>query len=376
MHEGPWPMRRDGLLFREAVASDIEALQAFRNDPGVNHFMVRTFVDPDDLRREWLAVPSNPTDYSCVVELDGRVVAMGFLDVVDGPGQPGRPTGTDGVIGYIVDPRVAGRGVGTATARALLCAAFDGLGLRRVTAAANADNIASVAVLQRAGMRRGARGPQGLVAPDPWLAGRGGVCAARRGVGAVPRSGMERDLMSEQFYSDATLYDRLFPGREQAVDFYRTEADQQGGSVPELGSGTGRKLIPIASDGHPCAGLELSPHMLAEARRKADERGVDVEWVQGDMREFDLDRTFDLVLIAANSLLHLLEAEDLVRCFRSVRRHWRPERGSASTCSTRACTCLPEPTARDAGATRCRSWIPIVASCMSMSRRPTTRPRR
>jgi RimJ/RimL family protein N-acetyltransferase len=147
-------MRMEDLLFRDAVASDIEVLQSFRNDPGVNHFMVRTFVDPDDLRREWLAVPGNPKDYSCVVELDGQVVAMGFLDVVDGAGQPGHPTGTDGVIGYIVDPRVARRGIGTATARALLYAAFDGLGLRRVTAAANADNLASVAVLQRAGMRQ------------------------------------------------------------------------------------------------------------------------------------------------------------------------------------------------------------------------------
>ena len=130
--------------------------------------------------------------------------------------------------------------------------------------------------------------------------------------------------MSEQFYSDARLYDRLFPGGEQAVDFYRAEADRQGGRVLELGCGTGHKLIPIASDGHPCLGLELSPDMLAEARRKADDRGVEVEWVQGDMREFDLGRTFDLVFIAANSLLHLHEAADLVGCFRSVRRHLAP----------------------------------------------------
>lgn len=130
--------------------------------------------------------------------------------------------------------------------------------------------------------------------------------------------------MSEQFYADARLYDRLFPGGEQAVDFYRGEADRQGGCVLELGSGTGRKLIPIASDGHPCMGLELSPDMLAEAQRKADERSVDVEWVQGDMREFDLGRTFDLVFIAGNSLLHLHEAEDLVNCFRAVRRHLAP----------------------------------------------------
>lgn len=130
--------------------------------------------------------------------------------------------------------------------------------------------------------------------------------------------------MGEAFYSHAGLYDLMFPGGGPAVDFYRAEAGRSGGQVLELGCGTGHKLIPIASDGHPCMGLELSPDMLAEAQRKADERGVDVEWVQGDMREFDLGRTFDLVFIAANSLLHLHEAEDLVDCFRSVRRHLAP----------------------------------------------------
>jgi SAM-dependent methyltransferase len=130
--------------------------------------------------------------------------------------------------------------------------------------------------------------------------------------------------MSEQFYSDARLYDRLFPGGEPAVDFYRAEADRRGERVLELGCGTGHKLIPIASDGHMCLGLDLSPTMLDEARRKADERGVEVEWMHGDMREFDLGRTFDLVFIAANSLLHLREAEDVVDCFRSVRRHLTP----------------------------------------------------
>src|SRR4051794_4684747 len=88
--------------------------------------------------------------------------------------------------------------------------------------------------------------------------------------------------MSERFYSDARLCDRLFPGGEPAVDFYRAEADRQGGCVLELGCGTGHKLIPIASDGHPCTGLELSPDMLTEAQRKADMRALTVEWVPGD----------------------------------------------------------------------------------------------
>jgi len=92
--------------------------------------------------------------------------------------------------------------------------------------------------------------------------------------------------MSAEFYADARMYDRLFPGGEAAVDFYRAAAGRQGGRVLELGSGTGRKLIPIAADGHPCTGVELSPDMLAEAQRQASDRGVSVEWVPGDMRDF------------------------------------------------------------------------------------------
>nr|WP_253943468.1 class I SAM-dependent methyltransferase [Nocardioides sp. zg-1308] len=143
-------------------------------------------------------------------------------------------------------------------------------------------------------------------------------------VGARPTDPGGGRHVSERFYADGRRYDRLFPGGEQAVAFYRAEADRQGGSVLELGSGTGHKLVPIASDGHPCTGLELSPEMLAEARRKADDRGVEVTWVQGDMRSFDLGRTYDLVMIAANSLLHLHEAADVVACFRTVRRHLAP----------------------------------------------------
>ena len=154
MPESPWPVRVDDLLFREAVEADIAALLAFRNDPAVNHWMVRTHVDPDELRRDWLAVPESETEFSCVVERDSRVVAMGFLDVIDGSGQPGSPEATDGLIGYIVDPQHAGQGIGSATARVLLGVAFDALGLRRVTAAAYADNPASVRILEATGMRR------------------------------------------------------------------------------------------------------------------------------------------------------------------------------------------------------------------------------
>lgn len=137
--------------------------------------------------------------------------------------------------------------------------------------------------------------------------------------------------MTQDLYSDARLYDLLFPAKEAAVDFYRAEADGKSERVLELGCGTGHKLIPIAADGHPSVGLDLSRDMLTEARRKADERGVSVEWQQGNMRDIDLGDEFDLIFIAANALLHLHEADDIVQCFRAVRRHLAPAGGSHST---------------------------------------------
>jgi RimJ/RimL family protein N-acetyltransferase len=166
----PWPMTVRPLLLREATAVDVEHLLAFRNDPDVNRFMMRTSVDPEAFRKEWLAIPGSDRDFSCVAELDGTVVAMGFLEVEDGMGQPGMPEGTEGLIGYIVHPDFAGRGVASDLARGLLAAAFGHLGLRRVTAGCNADNGPSVRVLEKAGMRREQHGVE-----DSWHAELGWV---------------------------------------------------------------------------------------------------------------------------------------------------------------------------------------------------------
>lgn len=166
----PWPTRVGPLLLREPHVDDLDHLLALRNDAGVNRFMIRSHVDPETFRRELLASASSDTDYSCVVELEDRVVALGFLDLVDGVGQPGVPTRTDALIGYIVDPAVSGRGVGTDLARGLLEAAFTRLGVRRVTAGCYADNRASVRVLEKVGMRREQHG-----VGDSWHADLGWV---------------------------------------------------------------------------------------------------------------------------------------------------------------------------------------------------------
>lgn len=187
----PWPARSGALVLRDPRPDELDELLALRNDPAVNRWMLKTRAEPEEFRRDWLAVPDSDTDFSCVAELDGRAVGLGFLDVVDGMGQPGMPVGTQAGIGYVFAPDVWGRGLATDLARGLLTAAFDVLGLRRVTAGCFADNPASARVLEKAGMRREQHGVQ-----DSWHAELGWVdgyeyallaheWAARRDVGTA-----------------------------------------------------------------------------------------------------------------------------------------------------------------------------------------------
>jgi SAM-dependent methyltransferase len=122
------------------------------------------------------------------------------------------------------------------------------------------------------------------------------------------------------FYDHPDVYDVLLPARAE-VPFYVDLARQQAGAVLELACGTGQLTIPIALCGLPTVGLDQSAAMLKVAKRRAAEVNAAVALVQGDMRDFALDREFDLIFIARNSLLHLLSTTDLHAAFSAVRRH-------------------------------------------------------
>jgi SAM-dependent methyltransferase len=137
-------------------------------------------------------------------------------------------------------------------------------------------------------------------------------------------------------YTEPDLYDLLFPGAHDAASikderrrerliaserFYVEEARQAGGRVLELGCGTGRLTVLIARAGVEIVGADLFEAMLEAARAKARAAGARAQFVQADMRAFDLPRPFAAILILGNSLLHLLTTEELKQCLGGVRRH-------------------------------------------------------
>jgi SAM-dependent methyltransferase len=69
-----------------------------------------------------------------------------------------------------------------------------------------------------------------------------------------------------------------------------------GGSVLDLACGPGRYVIPFAQAGFRVTGVDRTRFLLDKARQRATEAGVDVEWVEADMRDFVRPSTFDLAL--------------------------------------------------------------------------------
>ena len=112
------------------------------------------------------------------------------------------------------------------------------------------------------------------------------------------------------------------------VRFYRARAARAGGSVLELGCGTGRILLPLARDGRTVVGLDASPAMLARCeeklRREPDDVRARVALRAGDACGFDLGRRFDLLIAPFRVLQHVVAIDDQLRLLDAVARHLSP----------------------------------------------------
>ncbi|MEA3334710.1 MAG: class I SAM-dependent methyltransferase [Chloroflexota bacterium] len=124
-----------------------------------------------------------------------------------------------------------------------------------------------------------------------------------------------------RFY--AQTYDLSVADWPGEVDFYRelaAAARAQGRAVLEVACGTGRIALRLADDGVNIVGLDRSPAMLAIAREKSRALPA-IRWVEGDMRAFDLDQTFGLVIIPGHAFQNLVTPQDQLACLESIGRH-------------------------------------------------------
>jgi SAM-dependent methyltransferase len=117
----------------------------------------------------------------------------------------------------------------------------------------------------------------------------------------------------------ASRYEEWSAGMTEDVAFYVGLAREADGPLVELAIGNGRVAIPVAvATGRPVVGIDSSPGMLAQARRRAAEAGVELDLREGDMRDLALDEPAALIYCPFRALLHLPTWADRRRTFERV----------------------------------------------------------
>ena len=116
--------------------------------------------------------------------------------------------------------------------------------------------------------------------------------------------------MSEWFEND-TFWSEMYPYMfsEARLAMAKDEVRNilaltgfQGGDVLDLCCGPGRHSVIFAQKGCQVTGVDRTPFLLKKAKEKAKAEGVEIEWLQKDMRYFKRPGTYDLALNMLTSL--------------------------------------------------------------------------
>jgi SAM-dependent methyltransferase len=99
---------------------------------------------------------------------------------------------------------------------------------------------------------------------------------------------------------------------------------QPGARLLDLCCGQGRHAVEFAKRGFRVTGLDLSEYLLRLARERAEQTGVEVEFVRGDMRDLPWENEFDAVANLFTSFGYLETDEEDRRVLAAVRKALRP----------------------------------------------------
>ena len=123
---------------------------------------------------------------------------------------------------------------------------------------------------------------------------------------------------------DANIYDGLNTFLYDLPFYKKWLPKNQNAQILELCCGSGRLTIPIAKEYNIC-GVDNSVSMLEQAKSKAGKEGLNIQFVEADIRTLDLPNKFDLIFIPFNSILHLYQNQDLFDTFNVVKKHLKED---------------------------------------------------
>ena len=124
---------------------------------------------------------------------------------------------------------------------------------------------------------------------------------------------------------DAQVYDGMNTCLKDLEFYKRWLPKNKEARILELCCGTGRLTIPIAKDNYDITGVDFTTTMLEQAKINATKAGLDITFIEADIRTLNLEEKFDLIFIPFNSIHHLYKNEDLFNALSSVKNHLKAE---------------------------------------------------
>ncbi len=123
--------------------------------------------------------------------------------------------------------------------------------------------------------------------------------------------------------SAEAIWHELECGRyTEDLSLWRQLADRVGGPILDVGAGTGRTTLELATAGHAVLALDLDDALLAVLRERAE--GLEVRTLVGDARAFWLGETFRLCIVPMQTIQLLGGAEGRLQFFECAREHLEP----------------------------------------------------
>lgn len=127
-----------------------------------------------------------------------------------------------------------------------------------------------------------------------------------------------------QYDTHFNLYDFLYLGLPGEKEFYVQESLNYSSPILEIGCGTGRITIPIAQAGADIVGIDNSEGLLSVANDKINKiKNIpgSIELINADMRNFSLNKKFNLIIIPYRAFLHMLDTESQKSCLKCIYDH-------------------------------------------------------
>ncbi|MFZ3173191.1 MAG: class I SAM-dependent methyltransferase [Carboxydocellales bacterium] len=131
------------------------------------------------------------------------------------------------------------------------------------------------------------------------------------------------DYVGEEYFTVLNK-DILRKAKKEVEIIKNALALQPEHEILDLCCGIGRHTIPLVKSGFQVIGLDASPRLLQAANRKAQEEGLKVEFIQGDMRELPFQDKFNVVLNLWSSFGYLENEEEHLKAMKSITRVLKP----------------------------------------------------